>query len=243
MSTLREVAVPLPDGTPLPALLVEADGPGPRPAVLVGGDIVGARGPFIDMIAATLADAGFDALVPEFFFREGPLDRVTPESVFARRARLDDLRALRDLQAALDWLRARPAFAGPRVGVVGFCMGGTFALNLAAARDDLATVAFYGFPGETPAAAGVQGPYPRDEVDAAHGPIRAFWGDADDRAGPDRIAAYVAAMAARDVDFEAVVYPGLGHGFLSAGWEAGAAGHDQAVEAWEATLAFLHKHV
>ncbi|CAN5126838.1 hypothetical protein BH18CHL2_BH18CHL2_08260 [soil metagenome] len=35
---------------------------------------------------------------------------------------------------------------GPRVGTIGFCMGGTFALQIAAPRAHLAAVSYYGFP-------------------------------------------------------------------------------------------------
>jgi hypothetical protein len=46
---------------------------------------------------------------------------------------LPDRRVLADVQAAVDWLRARPEVAGRKVGVTGFCMGGKYAF-LAAAR-------------------------------------------------------------------------------------------------------------
>jgi dienelactone hydrolase len=238
-----EVEIPSTTGEAMPALLVHAPAGPPRPAVVIGGDITGARNHFIDGIAHELGRAGFDALVPEFFFREGPLVEPDRAAVFARRAQLDDVRAIGDLGAAIDWVRGRDGAggAGGAVGVLGFCMGGTFALNLAATREDLVTVAYYGFPGPTPAPAGVQGPYPRDQVGTLRGPLLAFWGDQDDRAGREVIREYAAAAAGEDR--EVVVYPGLDHGFLSTGWDVGAEGHDAAMDSWDRTLALFEAHL
>lgn len=234
-----EIEIPLPSGEALPALLVEAETPTPRGAIMVAGDIGGARREFIDFIATELGRAHYDAIVPEFFFREGPLAEMSREAVIERRAKLDDERVIRDLGTSIDWLRAQPRFGGGRVGTIGFCLGGTFVLNLAAVRDDLATVCYYGFPGETPVRAGVQGPYPRDEADRVNGPLLAFWGTADERAGQANIAKYVEALNAREIDFEAVIYEGLDHAFLMTEWDEDSAGHEQAMDSWERTLAFF----
>jgi len=234
-----EIDIPLASGEALPTLLVEADTASPAGAILVAGDIGGARREFIDFIAEELGREGYDAIVPEFFFREGPLPEMSKEAVTERRAKLDDVRVISDLDTAIDWMRAQPRFAGARVGTIGFCLGGTFVLNLAAARDDVATVCYYGFPGETPVKAGVQGPYPRDEIERVGGPLRAFWGDQDQRAGQGNIAAYISAMGGREVDFEAIVYPGLDHAFLMTEWDEGAAGHASAMDSWKRTLDFF----
>jgi dienelactone hydrolase len=235
-----EIEFALASGESLPALHVEAAGT-PQGAVLVAGDIGGARREFIDMIATELGREGFDALVPEFFFREGPLAEMSKEAVIERRAKLDDLRVLSDLETAIEWLRRQPRFAGSRVGTIGFCLGGTFVLNLAAMRDDLATVCYYGFPGETPVKAGVQGPYPRDEAEKVSGPLLAFWGDQDQRAGQDNIKAYIAAVETRGIDFESTVYPGLDHAFLMTEWDPGSEGHEPAMGSWQRTLAFFRQ--
>jgi carboxymethylenebutenolidase len=222
------------------AYLACAAGPEPRPAVLVVGDIYGGRAPFYERLAALLAAAGFDAVVPEFFFREGPLPEQTFEAAAARKGALDEQRTLVDLDATIEWLRARPQFAGQRVGTLGFCLGGSFVLDLAARRGDLATVCFYGFPTGPPGPPNARGmPRPLDEVDRMRGPILGFWGDRDERVGPSNVAALAAALAERGVDFEHTMYEGLDHGFLAAGFEPGASGHAQAREAWAHTLAFF----
>ena len=68
----EEIAIALHSGETLPALVAEADTEHPAGSIVVVGDIGGARREFTDMIAGELAAAGYDAIVPEFFFRQGP---------------------------------------------------------------------------------------------------------------------------------------------------------------------------
>ena len=52
---------------------------------------------------------------------------------------------LRDLNAATNYLKGQPFIDALRLGIIGFSMGGTFALTQAAHNSDLrAAVAFYG---------------------------------------------------------------------------------------------------
>lgn len=78
--------------------------------MLVVADVYG-RSPFYEDLAARLAVAGFHALLPDSFFRQGPLAEQTREAAIARRPQLDDLRAIADYSAAIDWLRGRPGVA------------------------------------------------------------------------------------------------------------------------------------
>ena len=51
-------------------------------------------------------------------------------------------------------------------------------------------------------------------------------------------------LSARGVEFQHTIYPGLGHGFMSAsGLEAGNPGYDAACEAWTRTLGFFREHL
>jgi carboxymethylenebutenolidase len=55
--------------------------------------------------------------------------------------------ALADLRAAVDHLAAHPAIEPGKIGATGFCMGGRFALHLAAADDRVkAAAGWYGVP-------------------------------------------------------------------------------------------------
>src|SRR2546422_5961605 len=135
------------DGGAMPTLVAFPEGVR-APAVVVINDIFG-RSPFYEHTSRRLAQAGFVAATPEFFFREGPLPEPTRDAAMARAKRLDFSRLVDDMSAAIDWLRTRPE-TNSAVGTIGFCMGGTIVLLLAARRPDLAaSVCYYGFPADT----------------------------------------------------------------------------------------------
>lgn len=240
-----ETTIVVDDGQAMPAFLARSAASEPAGVVIVVGDIYGARTPFYEHIARLLAAHGFDAVVPEYFFRVGPLPEPTQEAAFARKAQLDEAQVLVDLDRAVTWARARTGNGG-RVGTLGFCLGGTFVLDLAARNDDLATVCYYGFPAGAPGPPGAperSAPKPLDEVDRIHGPLLGHWGDQDERVGIPNVEAFARALEQRGVDFEHTVYPGLDHGFLQVGFDEGAPGHDLAAASWARTLAFLETHV
>lgn len=230
-----EVEITLPGGEPMPALHTAA-GPG-APGVLIVADVFG-RSPFYEHLAALVAEAGFQALVPEFFFRQGGLAEPGREAAFARRARLDEGRSVEDLRAAVAWLRERSG--GSAIGTIGFCMGGTFVLDLASTEPDLVTVAYYGFP--VPAAT-LPAPPPRpiDLVQSLRGPVLAFWGDEDEAVGMENVAGYVERVQAANPHFAHEIVGGLGHGFLGSADLSNAA--DPGGATWQRTLAHLREHL
>jgi carboxymethylenebutenolidase len=204
----REVWIPLPTGEMMPALhVVTTQG---APAVLIIADMLG-RSPFYEHLAGLVATAGFQVLLPDVFFRQGPLPETGAEAAIARRAKLDEKRSVEDMRAAVGWLGERSA--GTAVGTIGFCMGGTFALDLASTQGDLVTVAYYGFP-EPPEWVVSPPPRPIDIVDSLSGPVLAFWGEQDATLGPSSVERYTERASAANPRFEYAVLPGLGHGFL-----------------------------
>jgi dienelactone hydrolase len=225
------VAVAVADGRTLPCLFQPSDGGG-VPVLLVT-DVYGPTA-FYQGLARDLADHGFPTLIPDYLRSAGTLADATRDEALARGRRLDQRECLDDLFAAVDWLmrlssRDRPA---ERVGVLGFCLGGTLALDLAARRADLAVVTYYAFPegfdGRNPV------PAPIDVADSIHGPVLAFWGEEDyiDLAGVRR---FCARLAPRDTDFAFEIYPDVGHSFLG----GLADGDETAVQSWRRTRAFF----
>ncbi|MBO0684085.1 MAG: dienelactone hydrolase family protein [Candidatus Dormibacteraeota bacterium] len=232
----QEVEVPLSEGGAVPALLARPES-GTGPGVMVVADVFG-RTPFYEALAARLATAGFEALLPDFFHRVGPPAAPSREAVFARRGRLDDNRALEDLRACLGWMRSRPGYSG-HVGTLGFCLGGTFVLDLAALEPDLVTVCYYGFPQTPGERKPGSAPTPMELVEHVGGPVLGFWGDQDSGVGMENVAEYDRRMKAAGKDFVHHVYPGLGHGFMAAsGLEPGNDAYEKACESW--TLALNH---
>jgi len=209
----------------------------PAPGILIVNDVFG-RSPFYDQLARRLAQAGFVAVTPEYFFREGSLPEPTREAAMARAKQLDFKRWGRDMSAAIDWLRARTPDVNGTVGTIGFCMGGTQALLLAARRDDIAaTVSYYGFPADARTDAS-----PIDVAAKIHGPILGHWGDQDEGAGMDNGEKLRAALQAAGGEHEFHIYPGLGHGFLKASLEnEKTPGYEQACTSWKRTLEFYRR--
>ncbi len=224
----EEIVLGSSDGRPLPTLRVRPDRT-PRGTVVVAADIFG-RSAFYEDLAGRLAAAGFTALLPDLFFRLGPLAEPSREAAFARRAKLDDEQALRDLDAAC----SEASHTTGRVGTIGFCMGGTLVLQLAARRSDVATVCYYGFPAGTGTAAS-----PIEVADAISGPILGFWGDQDAAVGMDNVERLMSALRARNVDAQHTIYPGLGHGFMAASrLDPTHEAYEAACDSWTRTIEF-----
>jgi dienelactone hydrolase len=235
----EEVAVRASDGTSMPALLAIPERT-PAPGVVIVNDVFG-RSPFYEDLARRLARAGFVALDPELFAREGPLAEQTREAAFARAGRLDQTRAVADLGAAVEWLRAERRVSDA-IGVIGFCMGGTIALDLAVRPDVGAVVSYYGFPKlktKTP----LSPPEPLAIVERMCSPILGHWGDQDQGVGLENVYAFRDTLAAAHVAHEVHIYPGLGHGFLRAYQDPSAAGYEAACSSWVRTLDFFRSRL
>ena len=138
--TLPNVLVPTPTG-PMPSWLAVPSQPGPFPGVVVLHDILGMS---LDhrRQADWLAEAGFLGLAVNLYHRGGRLlcIRRVIRDLMARTGP-----AFEDVEAARQWLLARPECSG-KVGVIGFCMGGGFALLLVSGHGFSAASVNYGGP-------------------------------------------------------------------------------------------------
>src|SRR5437588_5158848 len=101
---VNDTAIPVEDGA-MPGLLALPERT-PAPGILIVNDVFG-RSPFYDNLARRLAQAGFVATTPEYFFREGALPEPTRDAAMARAKKLDFKRWGRDMSAGIDWLRTR----------------------------------------------------------------------------------------------------------------------------------------
>lgn len=228
----QEIHVPGDDRAIRATLYRAAAGRG-APGVVIIHDIFGHTEFYRDM-GRRLAAAGFTTLLPDLFHRQGPIPGRDREAAFARRARFDERVALRDLAAALRTLREEEG--APRVGALGFCMGGTLAMLLAAREELAAAVVFYGFPvnrNRTELA-----PFQAlDEAARIAAPLLGFWGDRDAGVGMDNVQRLDEALTTARKPHEFVIYPGLPHGFLT--FDERAPHGRESREAWESTLAFF----
>lgn len=125
---------------PIDALVSVPGGPGPWPGVVVVHDAIGYR-PDSESTSARIAEAGFVAITPNLYSRGGRARCITRvfRELLAQRGR-----ALDDILAAREHVQSMPECTGS-VGVVGFCMGGRFALVMAP-KGFGASAPFYGAP-------------------------------------------------------------------------------------------------
>ncbi|MFJ6619515.1 dienelactone hydrolase family protein [Kitasatospora sp. NPDC091335] len=182
-------------------------------------------------VADRFATEGFTVLAPDLF--GGATTHDGTEAARFRRE-LPVERAVEDLAGAVDHLFALDGVVGDAVGVVGFCMGGGFALLLAARAGDkvAAVVPFYGLP-----------PDPDFDYRGLTAHVLGHFGELDGSipmATVDEAAIRIG--EATDVRPEIHFYP-AGHAFMNDENLIGTHDPLQARIAWRRTLAFLWGHL
>lgn len=257
MAIVREIEIPLPGRSVLPAALAmpeeleqatagtdagrdgAASPMAPRPGVVVIHEAIGLNDD-IRRIAARFADAGYVTLAPDFLAGLGPKPFCIARFAFGI-GKVHIGRPYRQLAAAEAWLRERPEVAGSAIGVAGFCMGGGFALLHATGASIDVVAPFYAA-------------VPRDESTLAGiCPVVASFGGRDGMFGAAG-ARLEAALTGLGVDHDVKTYPEAGHSFsnrhdgLIARIEPHLPTHggyvDSAAEdAWRRTLIFFARHL
>ncbi|ELH0896140.1 dienelactone hydrolase family protein [Vibrio fluvialis] len=200
---------------------------GNLPAVLVVHENRGLN-PYIEDVARRLAMNGFIAFAPDALYPLGGYPGNDDDGR-AMQSSMDKAKIEEDFIAAALFLKAHPSCSG-KLGAVGFCFGG-YVVNMLAATipDELdAGVPFYG----TPAAESL-----RNNV---KGPLLIHFAELDQRVNatwPD----YEKVLQANKVPYEAIVYPGVNHGFHN---DSTARYNEEAAEsAWGKTLIFFDSHL
>jgi carboxymethylenebutenolidase len=121
---------------------------GRGPGIVVIQEIFGVN-PVMRAIADGLAAQGYVALVPDLFWRLQPGIDITDKTDAEWKQALDLMgrfnvdAGMRDVQAGIDTMRARPDVTG-KVGTIGYCLGGKLAYLAATRTDTDASVGYYG---------------------------------------------------------------------------------------------------
>jgi carboxymethylenebutenolidase len=221
MSEIRTEAVPLVDGSDLRLTVAEPDGPA-RGGIVVLHEARGVTDAVRRLVEGMAGD-GWLVVAPHLYHRDGE-DLPTEEHV----ARLEGDQVMADTDTAFGWL-AEHEVEADRMGVVGFDLGGSVALLVAARRTLGAAVTVAGGGISEPL-----GPLPALLTAAPDltCPWLGIYGDRDDLKELD---ALLAAARESEVATDLVTYPGQGHRFDD--------DPATAADAWQRMLNWFDSHL
>ena len=210
-------------------LLVKPEAKGPSPAVIVIQEWWGLDD-WVKQQARALAGEGYVALAVDLY--RGKVT-ANPDEAHQLMNGLPPDRAMRDLKAAFAYLQGRPDVKKDRIGVIGWCMGGRYALALATEEPGLAAVvAYYGAPPTDPAA-----------IARIKAPVLGNYGGDDKGPSPEDVRAFEAAMKKAGKTADVKIYEGAPHAFANVNnpWK----GYREAAakDAWSRTTAFFARHL
>jgi carboxymethylenebutenolidase len=187
------------------------------PGVILYMDAFGPR-PALDAMAERLADEGYVVLLPDLFYRYGDYGSFDARTAFSEEPTRTRLRGMIDATSQAMTRRDSAAFlevltqggATGRIGAVGYCMGGSRAINAAAAYPDriAAAASFHG------------GRLANDAPDSPHLNVatikgRIYVGSAgvDDSFPPEQSARLAEALRRAEIDHVIENYVGMAHGW------------------------------
>lgn len=196
----EQVTFPANGGTGTGYLALPA-GQGPYRAVVVIQEWWGLNDHIKDL-ARRFANQGYVALAPDLYH-----GAVADEPDEARKLamQLQLPAATVEMADAAAYLLGRTDVVPKRVGVIGFCLGGSLALMLAANSPHIGAVAsFYG---------GRE--LPEEQLRQINAPVLAIFGGADESIPPERHAALERIFSAMGLPHQIQVYPGAPHAFFN----------------------------
>src|SRR5271167_2057872 len=139
--TTTDITFPADGGRSMRAAYAAPSDSQKHPGVIVIHEIFGLNDD-IRRITGMVADLGYAAIAPDLYDRDGMrLICIARTLMTLNRGEGD---AFKDLDAARTFLQQQPGVDATRVGVIGFCMGGGFALMYAARAPLGVAATFYG---------------------------------------------------------------------------------------------------
>jgi carboxymethylenebutenolidase len=223
--------IQLSTGTPAELALPIHGGPSQHPArgLVLAPDIMGLRPLFDAMCARLSADHNWAICAPEPFPGR---EHLPIEERQAAMGKLEDDRQIGDLVAAADVLVERAGVG--KIAVLGFCMGGMYALKASSTGRFDRAVAFYGMIRVPSDWRGPDHAEPLDDVDRAGDcQVLAIVGEQDPYTPMEDVEALDALP-----NVTVVRYPEAEHGFVH---DPGRPAHraDDAADAWRRAIEFL----
>ncbi|MEM7760251.1 MAG: dienelactone hydrolase family protein [Cyanobacteria bacterium P01_A01_bin.40] len=204
----QEVIISTPDGE-MPVFLCVPAGNAAKPAIVVLMEAFGLTQHIKD-VTIRIANEGYIAIAPDLYYRDLPhnkFDYVEVESAKAMMSSLDFSKTVEeDIKATLDYLKSRSDVVSDRIGVTGFCFGGSMAFYTATK-----------FSSEITVAAPFYSVVPDEWLEAVKNiniPVYLFFGGADPFIPKERIQQIEARFQELDRDYRLKVYDDADHGFF-----------------------------
>ena len=204
-------------GVQVPVYRAQPEGRKNLPTVLVISEIFGVH-EYIADVARRFAHAGYLALAPELFVRQGDpqsyaeISKLQAELI----SKVPDAQVMTDLDACVQWAGQHNGDVN-RLGITGFCWGGRISWLYAAHQPQLkAAVAWYGrLRG---AVTDLNPKHPLDLADQIHAPVLGLYGGADAGIAVADVERMKLALAAAQGNRAAqasqmVIYPDAPHAF------------------------------
>jgi len=181
--------------------LVEPAGKGKHPGLIVIQEWWGLNDWVKDQ-AERYAGEGFVAIAPDLY--RGKV-ASSPDEAHELMRGLPQDRAIADMKAAFEYLAKRSDVDAKRIGVIGWCMGGGYALDFTLAEPRVAaTVINYGHLMADPAS-----------IAKIHAPILGNFGAEDRGIPPADVKAFESALKKDGKAADIKIYEGAGHAFMN----------------------------
>jgi carboxymethylenebutenolidase len=181
--------------------LVEPAGKGKHPGLIVIQEWWGLND-WVQDQAERYAKDGYVAIAPDLY--RGKVATTADEAHELMRGLPQD-RAIADMKAAFEYLAKRSDVDPKRIGVIGWCMGGGYALDFTLAEPRVAaTVINYGHLMADPAS-----------IAKIHAPILGNFGGEDRGIPPADVRAFESALKKDGKSADIKIYDGAGHAFMN----------------------------
>ncbi len=220
------------NNSPMDMLVAMPEGGGRHPGILLSHYQHG-LGPFTHSNAKFLASEGFVVVAPDHYHHTpGETD------LKKRKAGLNDVRLIADMQAATAWLRAHPRVNPEATAILGHCMGGRQTL-LGAATVPGFRCAIDCYGGSVMKAHG-EGPTVFERLSSIHCPVAGFFGVNDTNPPPEDVRKVEAELQRLGLETDFHIYENTGHAFMDPDQKRYV--EASARDAWTRILAFLKRH-
>jgi len=222
-ATAKEVSYKSGDDT-VQAVLYMPQGQGPFPALVVIHEWWGLND-WVKEQASKLSDEGYVTLAIDLY--RGKV-ATTPDMAQELMRGVPDNRSDRDLHKAVEFLKSQPDVKKDKIGAIGWCMGGGYALDVALQEPSLAAdVINYGDLADD-----------LDDLKKINAPILGLFGGQDRSIPRSSVNKFADQMKSLGKSVEVHIYPEAGHAFENPNNAQGYR-KDDAADAWNRIVEFL----